>query len=233
MKVLLVHAHQEAKSFCSALQATAVEALRAAGHEIVVSDLYRDGFKPEADRRDFPQVADAEYFKYQNEERQAWEQARFDGFAADIAREQRRLQWCQVLILNFPLYWFSVPAILKGWIDRVLSVGFAYGGGKWFETAPLYGRRALLSFTCGDVSDYKEVDRLFGSLEACLQPLHRGMLMFCGFEVLEPNICWAPASVAPERRADYLAAWRRRLPGLMQEAPLPFVRAADFAKPRV
>ena len=73
----------------------------------------------------------------------------------------------------------------------------------------------------------------FCSLEACLQPLHRGTLMFCGFQVLPPNICWAPASAGPERRAEYLAAWRHRLPGLLQETPLPFVRAADFARPRV
>jgi len=233
MKVLLVHAHQEAKSFCSALQAAAVESLRAAGHEIVVSDLYRDGFKAEADRRDFALAADADYFKYQNEERQAWEQARFDGFAADIAREQRRLQWCEVLILNFPLYWFSVPAILKGWIDRVLAVGFAYGGGKWFETAPLYGRRALLSFTCGATPERFAEDALFGPLEHCLHGLHRGTLMFCGFEVLKPNVCWAPAGAGAERRAAYLADWRARLPGLLQETPLPFIRAADFARPKV
>src|SRR5262249_33129806 len=109
----------------------------------------------------FARLHDPDYFKYQSEERRSWEAQRFDGFAADIAREQRRLEWSEVLIFNFPLYWFSVPAILKGWIDRVLSVGFAYGGGKWYETAPLAGRRALLSFTLGATADRFERDALF------------------------------------------------------------------------
>ena len=153
MKVLIVYAHHEPRSFNGALKDTAVTTLGASGHEMIVSDLYAAGFEAAATRGDFLGTADPGYFKYQTEQRAAWANGRGDGFAPDITEEQRRLVWCDLVILQFPLWWFSVPAVLKGWIDRVLAVGFAYGGGRWFEAAPLAGRKALLSVTMGAKAD--------------------------------------------------------------------------------
>src|SRR3546814_6853893 len=49
---------------------------------------------------------------------------------ADIAREQDKLLWADAVILQFPMWWFSMPAILKGWVERVYAYGFAYGVGE-------------------------------------------------------------------------------------------------------
>jgi NAD(P)H dehydrogenase (quinone) len=232
MKVLVVFAHHESHSFNGALKDAAVAALGASGHEVMVSDLYGMGFAAAATRADFERAADGAYFKYQAEQRAAWANGSGDGFAADIREEQRRLVWCDLVIFQFPLWWFSVPAILKGWMDRVLAVGFAYGGGRWFETAPLVGRKALLSITMGAKPDRWGAQGLFGELEWVLHPLRVGTLNFCGFEVLPHHIVHAPAAMTEDERAATLRAWEERLGGIFAETPLPFHRASDFVEPK-
>ena len=231
MNVLIVHAHQEPKSFNGAMTDVAVKALTEAGHAVVVSDLYASGFVPVAGRHDFVAVHDPDYFKYQAEQRASWQDAGYDGFAGPVATEMRRVADCDLMIWQFPLWWFGLPAILKGWVDRVMAVGFSYGGGRWFETAPLVGRRAILSLTTGGRADRFGPDRLMGDLMAHLRPIHMGILNFCGFDVLEPFVAYAAASVDDAQRKHYLDDWARRLPGLFDETPLPFHRVSDFADP--
>jgi NAD(P)H dehydrogenase (quinone) len=231
MKVLIVYAHHEPHSFSGALKDAAAAVLGAAGHEVLVSDLYAAGFGAAATRADFLHAADCSFFKYQAEQRAAWGSGQGDGFAREIAEEQRRLAWCDLVIFQFPLWWFSVPAILKGWIDRVLAVGFAYGGGRWFETAPLVGRKALLSVTMGAKADRWGPDGLFGEIDWILHPLRIGTLNFCGFQVLGHHLVHGPAAMTDEERRSVLVAWEDRLKAIFEEAPLPFRRAADFADP--
>lgn len=123
MNVLIVFAHPEPKSFNGALFDTAVRELQAAGHEVVTSDLYRMGFDPVSDRQNFTSVLDADYLKLQAEETHATACA---GFAPEIETELRKLEACDLLILQFPLWWFGLPAILKGWVDRVMAMGRTY-----------------------------------------------------------------------------------------------------------
>jgi NAD(P)H dehydrogenase (quinone) len=110
----------EPKSFKGALTRAATEALTAAGHEVVVSDLHAMGFNPVSDRRNFTNVHDPDYYRQQAEEADA---AAVDGFAPDLEVEMDKLFWYDALILQFPLWWFGLPAILKGWIDRVIASG--------------------------------------------------------------------------------------------------------------
>ena len=100
MRIFIVHAHPEPNSFNGALTSAAQGALSAAGHEVVVSDLYAMGFNPVSDRRNFTTVRDATYYRQQAEEANA---AAHDGFAPDIHAEMDKLFWCDVLILQFPL----------------------------------------------------------------------------------------------------------------------------------
>ncbi|TIU61547.1 MAG: flavodoxin family protein, partial [Mesorhizobium sp.] len=80
--------------------------------------LYAIGFNPISDRRNFTTIRDANYYRQQSEEANA---AAHDGFAPDIQAEMGKLFWCDALILQFPLWWFGLPAILKGWVDRVFA----------------------------------------------------------------------------------------------------------------
>ena len=112
MKCLVVIAHPLADSLCHALARTAIEALTAAGHEVVVEDLYRSGFNAALGAA----------------ERQSYYGASFDDSAA---RDQiDRLLATEALVLVFPTWWFGFPAILKGWFDRVWAPGIAYDHGN-------------------------------------------------------------------------------------------------------
>jgi putative NADPH-quinone reductase len=135
VNVLVVFAHPEPRSFGRALLDRGVAELERAGHDVVVSDLYAMGFNPIASADDFAQRRFPDALHYDREQKYA---VQHGGIADDIAAEVEKLVACELLILQFPLWWFSVPAILKGWIDRVFRNGVAYGSGS-FEQPPGLG----------------------------------------------------------------------------------------------
>jgi NAD(P)H dehydrogenase (quinone) len=209
MRIFIVHAHPEPMSFNGALTIAASEALEAAGHEVVVSDLYEMGFDPVSDRRNFATVLDAGYFRQQAEEAHA---ALEDGFAPDIQAEMDKLFWCDVLILQFPLWWFGLPAILKGWVDRVFaSGGKVYGGGRWYERGVFAGKRAMCSVTIGGPASMYAEDGVNGPLDAVLYPIEHGILGFVGFEVAPAFAVHAPVRMSPRERGQALLDYRRRV----------------------
>ena len=117
MRVFIVHAHPEPKSFNGALTCHAERVLRTNGHEVRISDLYAMRFDPISDRRNFTTTVDGDYFKQQQEEMHATEH---DGFAADIQAELDKVDWCDALVFQFPLWWLGLPAML---IRRLRSSG--------------------------------------------------------------------------------------------------------------
>ncbi len=217
MNILIVFAHPEPQSFNGALLRTAVATLEAAGHAVQVSDLYALPFEPLSNRYNFTTIHDAAYFKPQLEELHATEH---HGFAADIETELQKLAWCDVLIWQFPLWWFSVPAVLKGWVDRVFAMGRAYSSSRIYENGPFQGKRALLSLTIGGRVENYQPGGLQGDLAGILRPIHRGILQFTGFTVLAPHVVYGPVRQSEAEREATLAAWAARLPGLATEAPL-------------
>ena len=138
MKVLIIYAHPEPKSFSSALLGRSVETLVACGHEVKVSDLYAMEFNPVASAADFSKRRFPDVLQYDREQKYACERGLLSD---DIKAEIDKVVWCDFMILQFPLWWFSVPAIMKGWIDRVLVNGVAYGMGKRMEKGGLAGDR--------------------------------------------------------------------------------------------
>jgi NAD(P)H dehydrogenase (quinone) len=153
-----------------------------------VSDLYVEGFNPVAGRHDFSSVANPERFHYQSEQELA---ARSGTFAPEIQREQKRVRAADLLVLQFPLWWGSVPAILKGWFDRVLAYGFAYVDGRRFDTGLFKGRRALFSVTTGGTPARFSSDGAYGEIDRVLWPVERLTLQYMGFEVLPPFVAYA------------------------------------------
>ena len=217
MKTFVVYAHHESKSMNAALLHTAVSSLGQAG-EVQVSDLYHMGFNAVAGPEDFAGRSNPDFFKYQVEQVKAYGEGRL---AEDIKAEQEKLLWCDLLILQFPLWWFSMPAVMKGWVDRVLTPGFAYGGGKLFERGPLRGRRALLSVTTGGLPDVFDENGKYGNLNQMLHHINYGMLAFCGFEVHQPFYVHGPARIPREQRERYIDEYRKRLSSL-DSTPLLF-----------
>ena len=225
MKVLIVWAHPEARSFNGELVAAAARALTAAGHEVRVSDLYRQGFDPVATGADFVRRADPERLVYDAEQDAA---SAGGGFATRIAEAHADLVWCDLLILQFPLWWFSVPAILKGWIDRVMAKGVAYGGGRWYDRGGFRGRRAVLSITTAAFEAMCAERGINGDMAAILWPLQQGVLRFTGFETLAPQVAWAAPYADAEGRAAQVEAWCARLAGIADEVAEPHHGREDF-----
>lgn len=215
MNVFIVHAHPEPRSFNAALTERAVHTLRADGHTAVVSDLYAMRFDPVSDRRNFKSVKDPAYYKQQVEEGHAHQT---DSFADDLQQEMDKLFACDVLIFQFPLWWFSVPAILKGWVDRVFASTRIYGGGKWYDKGVFVGKRAMCSVTLGGSESIVSPDGLNGDIhDQILFHINHGMLAFTGFTVIRPFLVHGPARMTPEQRAaelDRYAASVRNLSSL-------------------
>lgn len=225
MRVFIVHAHHEPDSFNGALTRAACAALAAAGDEVVVSDLYAMGFDPVSDRRNFTTVRDARRLKQQDEESHA---SANDGFVAELRAEMDKLAWCDALVLQFPLWWLGLPAILKGWVDRVLALGYAYGGGRYFSRGVFAGKRAMCSLTVGGPADAYSPIGAYGPLAPILFPIQHGILGFVGFDVVEPFVVHAPARMNDAARAACLVDYRERVRGLASAPILPRLDIAPY-----
>jgi NAD(P)H dehydrogenase (quinone) len=217
MNVLIVLAHPEPGSFNGAMFDTAVRELRAAGHTVATSDLYRMGFNPVSSRANFTTVKDPDYLKLQVEETYASEH---DGFAPDVEAELRKLEACDLLILQFPMWWFGLPAILKGWVDRVMAMGRTYGYGAIYQSGKFRGKRALLSLTTGGPEEAYRKGGFNGDIDGILRPVQRGVLEFLGFDVLAPQVHYGPVRAEPGQRQAWLAEHAERLRAIHDEAPI-------------
>ena len=226
MKVLIVFAHPEPKSFGRSLLDRSVKTLRSCGHEVEVSDLYAMGFNPVATGEDFTQRRFPEALQYDREQKQASQR---QAFADDIQVEIDKVLACDLLILQFPLWWFSVPAIMKGWVDRVFANGTVYGsGGMRFDNGGLKGRRAMLAFTTGCFPEMMEQDGLLGQRDVILWHLQYGTFGYSGLQVLEPFVGWSIQYTDEAQRQAYLDQYEARLRSIDQEAPMPTHVLSDF-----
>ena len=219
MNVLIVYAHEEPKSFNGAMRDTGVRVLQEAGHTVEVSDLYAMRFNPVGGKHDFTALVDADYFKYGVEQTKASEAKTF---ADDVAAEQEKLLRADLLIFQFPLWWFGLPSILKGWVDRVFAAGLTYGGGRWYSNGVFRGKRAMLSLTTGGGPTIYSPRGLNGDMDSLLFPIQHGMLYFLGFDVLPPFVAWAVARSTQREREEYLRAYAERLKNWRNSETIPF-----------
>ncbi|SDI62683.1 NAD(P)H-dependent oxidoreductase [Pseudomonas panipatensis] len=225
MNVLIVHAHNEPQSFSSALCQLAEETLQGQGHAVQVSDLYAMNWNPVASAADFAERANPDYLVYALEQREG---AKAKTLAADIQGELDKLLWADLVIFNFPIYWFSAPAILKGWFDRVLVSGICYGGKRFYDQGGLTGKQALLSVTLGGREHMFGEGAIHGPLEDMLRPILRGTLAYTGMAVLPPFVAWHVPYIGNDARQDFLRQYQERLQHLQSDQPLAFPRLEQF-----
>ena len=226
MNVLIVFAHPEPRSFGRALLERGVATLRGDGHEVMVSDLYAMKFNPVASGEDFLERRFTEALQYDREQKQA---SHSRTFASDIQAEIDKVLWCDLLILQSPLWWFSVPAIMKGWVDRVFANGTVYGsGGMRFDNGGLKGRKAMLAMTTGCLPGMVEPDGLLGDRDVILWHLHHGTFGYSGLQALPPFLAWSIHYTDDAQRAAYLDAYERHLRDIERLPPLPSHPLADF-----
>ncbi len=226
MNVLLVYAHPEPGSLNGSLKDFAVQRLECNGHAVQVSDLYAMNWKAALDASDntahrgerFAPVLDSKV-AYANGTQ-----------STDIAREQDKLRWADAIILQFPLWWFSMPAILKGWVERVYAYGFAYGVGEHSDThwgdrygeGTLAGKRAMLVVTAGGWASHYAPRGINGAIDELLFPIQHGILFYPGFDVLPPHVIYRTDKLDAAAFPDACAALGRRLDDLWISAPIRF-----------
>lgn len=225
VKVLIVFAHNEPRSFNAAMKDLAVEELRAQGHEVVISDLCAMKWNPVASADDFGERENPDYLVYALEQRHG---VATRTLAPDILAELDKVLWADLVILNFPVYWFSMPAILKGWVDRVLVSGTCYGGKRFYDRGGLAGRKAMLAITIGGQPHMLREGGVHGELNDMLRPILRGTLAYVGLTVLPPFVAYHVPYITREARAAILEDYRARLRGLDALVPLEFPSLDDF-----
>ena len=225
MNVLIVHAHPEAQSFTSAMKSAAVADFTAAGHTVVVSDLYAMNWNPVASAADFGTRGNAEYLNYALEQR-----ANVDAqtLAPDIEAELKKLEAADLVIFSFPLYWFSVPAILKGWFDRVLVSGRVYGGRRFYDQGGLKGKHAMLALTCGGRDYMLAEGGIHGDIDKILMPVLQGTLAYTGMTVLPTFVGYHVPYLTQEARGDILQNFREHVANWQQLQPMSMPVLAAF-----
>ncbi|GAB3477132.1 NAD(P)H-dependent oxidoreductase [Nocardiopsis coralliicola] len=199
-------------------------------YAVTVSDLYADGFDPALSDRDLGSLGGT-----------PGNLAELTGDAyargevlPEVRREQERLAAAELLVLQFPLWWYGPPAMLKGWIDRVLQTGFAQGDldeatglPRRYGDGRLLGRKALVIVTAGDDPRTLGPRGVSGDIESLLFPLTHGALWYVGIETLDLHVVYDADGIGPQGREEQAERLAKRIAGLSSERPRPFRRLLD------
>lgn len=226
MKYLWVFAHPEPRSLNASLRDEAVDGLRADGHAVVVSDLYQMDWDPVVRRSDYAMDSDTRF----NVGRESAHAHAEDRLSKDIAEEQRKIMEADMVLLQFPLWWYSMPAILKGWVDRVFVKGFAYGvqdpddRGRTlrYGEGTFAGKRAMVVTTAGGTNESFGRRGVNGDIMDLLFPIHHGILWYTGMLVVEPVVVPAANHLPDDdfRRAS--AELHARAASMAESPTIPF-----------
>lgn len=217
MKVLIVYCHPEPKSFNHAMYQAAISEFQAVGHEVKTTDIYGMDFEAKSGRNNYKTSADPDFLKLAMEDAHATAN---EGFSDEIEQELQKLEWCDLMIWQFPLWWISVPAGLKGWIDRVFAAKRIYDTAHCYENGFMKGKKAMLSFTTGIPQPGYTAGQIGGDIHEIIKPIQRGILEFVGFSVLQPNIVFSASHVSDDDRKVELDKYLQRLKSIEQEQPI-------------
>jgi len=163
MKHAVIIAHPNPQSLACAVAKTYADAVAALGHTVVVRDLYRMGFDPCLKAAEVPRPSGFE-------------------FGADVTAERRQLADVDVFAFVYPFWFNAPPAILKGYVDRVFSMGFGYAPGLG-GTQPLLDGKKLISFSSSGAPD--SWVRETGALQALMALFDRHLAAMCGLQLLD------------------------------------------------
>ncbi|MBX3709639.1 MAG: NAD(P)H-dependent oxidoreductase [Gammaproteobacteria bacterium] len=188
MNILYVYAHPNPSSFNGVLKQHALDLFTVLKPNIKFSDLYADHFKAIADWDDFNldgAEINSQYFLAQQD---AYKN---QTLSIDIITELDKIAWADHIIFQFPLWWFSTPAILKGWLDRILVKGFAYDSGKVFNDGLLKGKTSSLIVTTQSLESAYQINGVHkATIDVFLHHVHH-TLHFVGIKTLAPFIIYA------------------------------------------
>ena len=133
-------------------------------------------------------------------------------FTEDIKREQKLLAQADLIIFQFPLWWYSMPALMKGYIDRVFSYGFAYGNNGVF----LRDKKVLISTSTGAPEAAWGNDQR-GNLKDILHHLLVGTFGLCGLKVIPPSIAYGAKRMSSVDRQNYVDQFIKKIKAIVAE----------------
>lgn len=222
MNVLIVFAHPDPRSLNASMHQVCVGELELQGHSVKVSDLYAMQFNPVVERTDFPCLASNERLKVALASRLAYSE---NYLTEDVLAEIAKLQWADAIIFHFPLWWYSMPAILKGWVDRVFACGFAYGVGehsdaKWgdrFGEGSLAGKRGMVITTTGGWKEHYSPRGINGPIDDILFPINHNILFYAGASVLPQFVVYSADRFGEQDFPPIEEALRVRMRGLFTD----------------
>lgn len=181
MHALIVVVHPAACSLTQSVAMAIGEALEAAGHSTEVADLVAEAFDPVFGAADH---------------------AAFSAGGPtpdDVRQEQQRLDRAEHLVLVHPVYWWSMPALLKGWIDRVFVTGWAFDEGASGDIVKKLGRLKVHLVAIAGAADRTYTKR--GYRQAMRTQIEDGIFDFCGAPVVTSQLLSTdgadPASIPP------------------------------------
>ncbi len=234
-RTLWVFAHPDDQSLNRRLFDAGVGHLRESGDRPAISDLYADRWNPVLTDDDFdgvyaPTLGDRQ--------KRATQTGRL---ADDIRREQAKIATADRVIVQFPLWWYGMPAILKGWFDRVFSNGFAFGvldeegRVRKYGDGGLAGTTFLAVVSAGDRASALGTRGVSGAMDEVLWPLLHGTAHYTGMRTLRPHLIASADRVDDVRLRTEQDRLRRRLDGLDDEAPIDYrtLRGGDYDEAHV
>lgn len=187
MKHLIIYTHPNPASFNHAIKETLVRALKEKGDEVRVRDLYALGFDPVLKAGDFKALAEGKALP-------------------DVALEQGHVLWADQITFLYPLWWDRMPALVEGYVDRVLSKGFAYDYTPKGPVGLLPGKKVALFTTCGAPLQVLESS----GVKAMGQLLDRDIFTFCGMDVVLHQYFGSVPTVSQDERKQMLEEVARR-----------------------
>ncbi|WP_100406953.1 NAD(P)H-dependent oxidoreductase [Bacillus solitudinis] len=163
MKHLIVYAHPHPESLNHAILDTTVHTLKKIGHEVVVRDLYALDFQPVLKPEDTASMKAGQTPK-------------------DIEKEQEFINGADVITFIYPIWWTGLPAILKGYVDRVFAYGYAYAIGKEGIIKLLKGKKGFTINTHGTPKDVYDENGMTAGLKVTSDI---GIFEFTGIEPVD------------------------------------------------
>ncbi len=189
---LIVLAHPERQSFNGFLADRAATTSDDLGFSASIADLYREHFDPVEGPQHFRVRRSLDRFVPMAEQSHS---SAAGQFPIGVASELTRVRDADLVIFQFPMWWYGPPAILKGWFDRVMLFGEAYSSERRYDRGVFRGRDAMLSVTTGSPRDVFSPGR-DGDVDFFLWPLHY-TLHYLGFTVWPAYVSYGICGNSP------------------------------------
>lgn len=196
MRHLIIYAHPNENSLNHHLLNTVVETLQSRNQEVIVRDLYKIGFDPVFSLNDM-------------------QGQRLGKVSDDIKTEQEHISWAEQITFIYPIWWTGLPAMMKGYIDRVFSYGFAYRYDQGIQKGLLKGKKTVIINTHG--KSHEEYEKI-GMDKALTLTSDNGIFIYSGLEIIRHLFFDKADKASPEN----MEIWKDQIINLYSEQVLNY-----------